>query len=462
MQYSHLPALIRVLAASIILACAPAAAEEDISQLKQQIEELERKVRLLQDRQATDAEAAARVKGPAFVTAGSEGFGIMSGDNAFRLNLHGDLQVDSRLYQGTGSSGTSGTQAPDTLLVRRARPIIEATLYDTYDFRLMPDFAGSQTVLFDAYGQARFTPQFQLRAGKFKPPVGLEQLQVDDNLFFAERSLATDLVPIRDVGFQVQGEILDGTLAYAVGIFNGVVDSGNAAGGDIDGNSGKDAAARLFARPFRGGPGPLHGLGFGLAYTDGRQTGTLTAAGLPTYKTIGQQNFFSYVSGAYAYGTRQRLSPQLYYYFGPFGLLTEYVRSSQEVMRAGSIRDVRNTAWNVTVGWVLTGEESTFTGVTPRRPFSPGTSDWGAFQVVARASKLTVGNDAFDGGALLRVADPTVSAREARDTGIGLNWYLSRLMRIDVDYDQTRFSGGAAAGDRPAEKILISRFQFAF
>ena len=152
MQYSHLPALIRVLAASIILACAPAAAEEDISQLKQQIEELERKVRLLQDRQATDAEAAARVKEPAFVTAGSEGFGIMSGDNAFRLNLHGDLQVDSRLSQGTGSSGTSGTQAPDTLLVRRARPIIEATLYDTYDFRLMPDFAGSQTVLFDAYG----------------------------------------------------------------------------------------------------------------------------------------------------------------------------------------------------------------------------------------------------------------------------------------------------------------------
>ncbi len=155
-------------------------------------------------------------------------------------------------------------------------------------------------------------------------------------------------------------------------------------------------------------------------------------------------------------------SVKTHYYFGPFGLLTEYVRSSQEVMRAGSIRDVRNTAWNVAVGWVLTGEESTFTGVTPRRPFSPGTSDWGAFQVVARASKLTVGNDAFDGGALLRVADPSVSAREARDTGIGLNWYLSRLMRIDVDYDQTRFSGGAAAGDRPAEKVLISRFQFAF
>ena len=54
MQSSYLSALIRALAIAIILASAPVAAQEDISQLKQQIEELERKVRLLQDRQATD------------------------------------------------------------------------------------------------------------------------------------------------------------------------------------------------------------------------------------------------------------------------------------------------------------------------------------------------------------------------------------------------------------------------
>jgi phosphate-selective porin OprO/OprP len=438
-------------------------ADDDISQLRQQVEELDQKIRVLQRQQELDKEAAAaKMNQTASVTAGPDGFGIRSADDAFGLRLHGDLQADYRSYQGTRLSSSPGTQTPDTLLLRRARPIIEATSYDKYDFRLMPDFGGGQAVLFDAYGQARFTPGFQLRVGKFKPPVGLEQLQVDDNLFFAERSLATALVPIRDIGAQSQGDLLGGTLNYAVGVFNGVVDAGNNGSGDVDSNSCKDAEVRLFARPFRNGLEPLRGLGFGVAFTQGRQTGTSTTANLPTYKTVGQQTFFAYNSGAFANGTRQRFSPQLYYYWGPFGLLTEYVRSSQGVTRAGVAQDVNNTAWNISLGWVLTGEDSTFEGVTPGRPFMPGTGEWGAFQVVARASRLTVDDDAFNGSALTRVADPTASAREATDTGFGVNWYVSRLIRVYVDYDQTRFKGGAAAGDRPDEKVLISRFQFAF
>jgi phosphate-selective porin OprO/OprP len=53
--------------------------------------------------------------------------------------------------------------------------------------------------------------------------------------------------------------------------------------------------------------------------------------------------------------------------------------------------------------------------------------------------------------------------REASDTGIGLNWYISRMVRVYVDYDQTKFKGGGATGsDRPVEKVLISRLQLAF
>jgi phosphate-selective porin OprO/OprP len=398
-----------VLAASVIVASPFAVAQDDVNQLRQQVEELDQKIRILQRKQEVETEtAAAKDTESARVTAGPEGFGINSADNAFRLNFHGDLQVDSRSYQGTRLSSPPGTQTPDTLLIRRARPIIEATLYDKYDFRPMPDFGGGQTVLFDAYGQARFASEFQLRAGKFKSPVGLEQLQIDDNLFFAERSLATDLVPNRDVGAQLQGDLIGGTLNYAIGVFNGVIDAAN---GDVDSNSGKDAEARLFAKPFKNGIEVLRGLGLGVAYTKGRQTGTATTANLPTYKTIGQQALFAYGSGAFANGTRQRISPQAFYYYGPFGLLTEYVRSSQDVTRAGVTQDMRNRAWNVTAGWVLTGEDPTFEGVTPRRPFVPGGDGWGAFQVVARVSKLTVDDDAFRGGAATRLADPTASAR---------------------------------------------------
>jgi phosphate-selective porin OprO and OprP len=456
----RLRTLAGVLAASVIVASPFAVAQDDVNQLRQRVDDLDQKMRILQRKQEVEAEtAAAKDKESARVTAGPDGFGINSADNAFRLNFHGDLQVDSRSYQGTRLSSPPGTQTPDTLLIRRARPIIEAALYDKYDFRLMPDFGGGQTVLFDAYGQARFVPEFQLRAGKFKSPVGLEQLQVDDNLFFAERSLATDLVPNRDVGVQLQGDLFGGTLNYAIGVFNGVIDAANA---DLDTNSGKDAEARLFARPFKNGFEALRGLGFGVAYTSGRQTGTATSANLPTYKTIGQQALFAYSSGAFANGTRERLSPQAYYYYGPFGLLTEYVRSSQAVTRAGITQDIRNKAWNVAAGWVLTGEDASFEGVTPRRPFVPGGDGWGAFQLVARASKLTLDDDAFSGAATTRLADRATSVREASDSGIGLNWYVSRLLRVYVDYDQTKFKGGVAGSDRPDEKVLISRLQFAF
>ena len=61
------------------------------------------------------------------------------------------------------------------------------------------------------------------------------------------------------------------------------------------------------------------------------------------------------------------------------------------------------------------------------------------------------------------LADPNASARESRDTGIGVNWYFNRNFKIQVNYDQTKFHGGAAGGaDQPTEKALFTRFQANF
>ena len=45
---------------------------------------------------------------------------------------------------------------------------------------------------------------------------------------------------------------------------------------------------------------------------------------------------------------------------------------------------------------------------------------------------------------------------------VGFNWYLNKNLRLLVDYETTRFEGGAATGDREDEKIVFSRFQIAF
>ena len=64
-----------------------------------------------------------------------------------------------------------------------------------------------------------------------------------------------------------------------------------------------------------------------------------TGGSLPGYFTDGQQQFFAYNPAdkavVVADDNHWRLSPQAYYYYGPFGLLGEYAISDQEVKRTG-------------------------------------------------------------------------------------------------------------------------------
>ena len=59
-------------------------------------------------------------------------------------------------------------------------------------------------------------------------------------------------------------------------------------------------------------------------------------------------------------------------------------------------------------------------------------------------------------------ANPASVARSARAWAVGLNWYLNKNLRVMLDYERTKFDGGAATGDREDENILFSRFQIAF
>jgi phosphate-selective porin OprO/OprP len=389
------------------------------------------------------------------VTAGKDGFSLKSADGAFQLKLRAYVHVDGRFW-----SGDDERPATDTFLLRRARPILEATLYKIIDIRLMPDFAEGRTVLQDGYIEARLSPALRLRAGKFKRPVGLERLQSATDITFVERALPTNLVPNRDVGLQLSGDLAAGRLAYAVGAFNGVADLGN---GDTDSDDAKDVAARLFATPFAAGDGPLKGLGFGLAASRGRPRGTAAAPGLPSYRTPGQQTFFAYRTDAaapgptLAGGTRTRLSPQAYFYCGPFGLLAESVRSSQEVRRGTATAELTHDAWGVGASWVLTGEAASFRGVTPRHPFDPAAKTWGAVELAARVGRLDVDDDAFP-----LFADPASAASEATEWAAGVNWYLARGVRLSANYELTNFEGGAKGGDREDERVFLTRIQVNF
>jgi len=286
-------------------------------------------------------------------------------------------------------------------------------------------------------------------------------LQSGSELLFVERGLPTNLVPNRDVGAQLHGDLYEGAFTYALGVFHGVIDGGS---GDLDTNDSKEFAGRLFAQPFKNASiYALQGLGVGLAGTYGDQRGSTGSPFLPTLRTQGQQTFFTYRSDGTAAGTtiangiHSRFAPQGYYYFGPFGLLWEYVKSYQRVQRGSTHATLDNSAWQVAASYVLTGEDASYRSVSPAQPFDLAQGTWGAFEVAARYGALHVDKDAFP-----FFADPTKSARVAQAWGVGFNWYLNRNVKFQLNYEQTDFTGGGVKGERPKERVILSRFQIAF
>lgn len=487
-----------------------------VQELSQQVKVLARKGEINEEAAAADKKAAPVIK------ASSSGFSFGSADGKNEIKFRGLLQADHRHYnegandvrnrsdQRAGDLDANGFHdAEDTSLLRRVRPTIEGKVGGKYGFRFTPEFAGGSASAVDAYVEANLNPALKIRAGKQKSIVGLERLQGGGDIKFIERSYVTNaILPNRDLGVTVSGDVLSNKLNYGVGIVNGVADGGNISTGN-EYNGEREYTARVFATPFIDSDSALAGLGFGLGGTWTDFTGernlnfTDTSAadatrnGLPSYVTDGQQTFFRYSSAAVADGKRIRLSPQASYYNGPFGLITEYARVKQDVsltgggspagggaggsntsFTPGTKKSLDHDAWQVAVSYLLTGEDASFKGVKPKTDFDLDKGGWGAWELVARYSEINLDDDTFKnpaGNAFTGAyADLSTSAKSAKSWTAGVNWYLNTNAKIALNYSQTSFDGGAGDGitlvnatgsnirDRDDEKALLARFQVAF
>ncbi len=390
---------------------------------------------------------AAESNSVGLVTVGPGGFTVQSERGDFLLKIGADLQIDARTFTGTGSSALT-----DQILLRRVRPTFSGTIYRYIDYFIRPDFGQGTVVLYDAYAQLNYIPHFAIRAGKFKPPVGLERLQSDDDTSFIERGLPTLLVPSRAIGFQLSGDLVNHRVGYQVGVFNPVPDNSLT---DTSPSNARDYTARLFATPFQPNENFLSGLGFGFA----AQGGSVDGVALPAYKTIGQNTFFTFNSGVISAGHRTTVAPQAFYYLGSFGLLAEDTVNEEEFQKSTVRRDVAFRSWEVAATYILTGEKKSYGSPNPKHPFDLRNHGWGAWEIAVRTGDFRVDPGLFAGG----FASLTSSPKFAREWVGGVNWYLNRILRISVDYGHTNFvDGGAAGTDRPAERVILSRFQINF
>jgi phosphate-selective porin OprO/OprP len=443
--------------------------EQQIQQLDQQVKTLQQEVQTTQQQHATrftsPGQPTAQQNEPAGeATAGRSGFALQSDDGNFLLRFQGLIQVDGRFYTGSGDNNHSYTSAVDAsgqaptvsqFLLRRVRPILSGTLYHDFDFFLQPDFGGNTAAIYDAYIDVKPETYADLRVGKFKEPLGLERLQTDSYLTFAERGLTADLIPQRDTGLEVYGGFFGNALTYQAAFTNGEADG--AFQPDSDTNNAKEGIIRVFAQPFKNTAiTPLQKLGVGLA---GSYTGDNN--NLPTFKTAaGQEQFFSYNSNVVFNGEQSRWNPEANYYWGPLGLYGEYTETNQVAQEAKIQTRLTNDAYQIGTSWVLTGENASYTGVTPNKNFDPNAGTWGAWEVAARIQKLQIDPQTFT----LGYASLATSASRATGYTLGLNWYLNKFVKFVTDYEETWFQGGngGPTQNRPIERVIDTRWQIAF
>lgn len=441
--------------------------------LKTEIEAMKASQAAVPATAAVAAPQAAKPAAPApIITANfKDGFSIKSPDNAYKLKLSGFMQSDGRVFTNNKKDSSGGTS---TFLIRRARLYVTGTVANDFNFTLVPDFsATSGTVL--TYGYADYTkyPMFQIRAGKFVEPFSIENLQSSMYYNFAELGLPANLYPQRDIGLQISGGVLNDSLKYAVGIFNGEVDHEAYSTENADTNNDKDVVGRIWVSPFKNtNLKPVQGLGMGFAFAYGHQDeGTVSTtapynSNNPTYVTPGQLIVFSYNSGVSPNGPRLRTSPQMTYYYKSFGLLGEYVDSYQDFAKGSGSTLVKdrfdNKAWQLSTTYVLTGEDATYNGVTPKNNFNPSKGSFGAFELAARYGELNLDHKIFTDG----FADANTYISREHAWGSGLNWYLNPNVKLVFDFEQTKFRRGSVLainnGNRKPENVVTSRVQVAF
>jgi len=403
-----------------------------------------------------------------------KGFIIKSADNQHALRLGGTLQLDDRQYVDQAND------ANNQFLIRRARVYASGTLWKYIDFRFMPDFGlvdaqnlRNTAIIADGWLNFKAIPEVQVQVGKYKPPLGLEMLQSDQNTVFMERSATTQLQPSRALGVQVHGLLFDDELSYAVGVFS---ESPNNYTQTVDTTLGYGIAARLFARPFVNDADELAGLGFGVAgsyandFDPSAAGNSAISNGLNSYASDTGNTFFNWNNGSTGTPTRDgaiyRIIPQAFYYYGPWGIQAEYILQSQGVElvggQSGSNTNTRNRtnpqirdtsfAWQTTLSYNITGEDNSFDSLTPANNFdffqTEDPDATGLWQVAFRVDQLQLDEDLFQklpgsgryNGTLANNTTSNAAVNNARgffSYSLGFNWYLNPNIRAYANFVYT-------------------------
>ncbi|MBI1321155.1 MAG: hypothetical protein GC168_19695 [Candidatus Hydrogenedens sp.] len=303
---------------------------------------------------------------------------------------------------------------------------------------------------------------FDIRAGHFKEPFGLDEQASSGDRPFQEAPLANVFAPSRNAGVMISdalfGEPKQERLVWAVGAFKETdnLPSSN----DSDEDQGYQITGRLTGLPVYGDDGRklLHlGVAASLRHPDGarlrygvRPETRLSllryadpdSALLPNgFRLLDARAEDVVLVGLEAAGV-----------LGPFWFQSEYMRSAVDTALGG---DLRYDGWYASAGYFLTGENRVYRHDTARfgrpRPSRPlairGTSRGpGAWEIAARYGTVDLSDGPTYGG-------------EHTSLSLSLNWYLNYNFLVSWNYIHNEIDHPLYDGDFDS---FQTRFQLDF
>jgi phosphate-selective porin len=337
--------------------------EKAVRQLQQRNAELEGEVRELKSKSGSFGPILSGAEGKA--TAGNDNKAVFAapspppvdvhpGGSEYKLTLGGYIQANSESGDVSAFEGRFGTTAlKDRFRLRRARITLTGDFAEQFDFKIEGDLEQSDSAITalktvntttgatttvtnsnrtefsgtDIFINWHRIPEMNLKVGQWKAPFGLEQLTPDTQIYTIERSLPTGaLTPERQIGAMLWGKPLTNVLpeqkdlvTYYAGMFNG-----NGRNFNNNDNNEFMYVGRLELLPFKGKlMGQEASLKIGGDYLFSRdETGTNISPAL-NLKVNADGSLTSYSLSSP--DERHAYSADVWLKLGPFDLIGEYL-----------------------------------------------------------------------------------------------------------------------------------------
>lgn len=401
---------------------------QDLSELKKQLEELNNRIARLEERQELNEQSLKKKidedakkepeKSPSdFRVFWKEGLNLATEDGNFKLKIGGRIQNDWLWISEDNDIKTNIGEQEDGTEFRRARMYISGLINGNVEFKAQYDFAGGDADFKDVYIGLTDLPFGKVRVGHFKEPFSLEELTSSKYLTFLERALPNAFAPSRNTGFMLHGNALaasDPRMTWAVGIFRDTPDDG-----DIQDDGGYNVTTRLTWLPWYADSGAsmLH---VGAAYSH-RNPNDNTASFSERPEAHLTDRFVD--TSDFDSDDVDLVGLEAAWVSGPLSVQGEYVFANADIASSADFH-----GYYAQISYFLTGEyrrykptEGAFSRVKPKVNYSYKEGGIGAWEVAFRYSGLDLSDSGIVGGQLHNMT-------------AGLNWYLNPNTRVMWNY----------------------------